>query len=535
MSTVIAANDTVAAARYSSKTPPLTTYLLFRLGAALRLRYDCTRIGLTFFAILNACISVFDVLPAHAQGNTVKTVSISMQPQTPISTLMYGVNYVWTETPASQFPSYISQLTGYAAQPSAPVSLFRYPGGTDGEWYDWVTNGIYPGGPSYTAPGEPPDEFLEYIPSLGIISNPRAATFVLQSRDVITTKTPAEIPALISQSISGYLSLMSIYQGNVRYWEIGNEWWLQKGANHTTAPLSSNTLLTQNLTRYAELVAAAAPQIKAAYPNVKIYATADWTTAGLAAANDEFAQLRNLVGPAAWALIDGISIHTYCGTTNQKSLCASIPAQIKAIEQDTGKNDIFASEWSVGPSQSTDDFGIQNASLTVSALQDMAMAGIDKATYWPSIGFNTGIELTTGTNLTPTGMLFRAMSLLYEGEALPAHVSVDSGPAGQTVAVAAKNNLNGKNGIAVIIPSNGDGLETINLSLAGTGMTSVASSSVLYAQYPNSGTSDTTAFTVPLSTTILHQSNGSLEAQFVLNPGITGRGSNWEIAVLELN
>jgi hypothetical protein len=515
-------------------TRSFTIDLLFDLTAAMLLRYPFHRVGLTYFTILISGFYVFDSSPANAQATSVKTISISMQPQIPISNLMYGANYVWTETPASQFPSWISQMTGYAAQPSAPVSLFRYPGGTDGEWYDWVTNGIYPGGPSYTAPGEPPDEFLEYIPSLGIISNPRAATFVLQSRDVITTKTPAEIPALISQSISGYLSLMSIYQGNVRYWEIGNEWWLQKGANHTTAPLSSNTLLTQNLTRYAELVAAAAPQIKAAYPNVKIYATADWTTAGLAADNDEFVQLRNLVGPAAWALIDGISIHTYCGTTNQKSLCASIPAQVKAIEQDTGKSDIFASEWSVGPSQSTDDFGIQNASLTVSALQDMAMAGIDKASYWPSIGFNTGIELTTGTNLTPTGMLFRAMSLLYEGEALPAHVSVDSGPAGQTVAVAAENNLNGKNGIAVIIPSNGDGLETINLSLAGTGMTSVASSSVLYAQYPNSGTSDTTAFTVPLSTTILHQSNGSLEAQFVLNPGITGRGSNWEIASIEL-
>ncbi len=534
MSPVMSDDYTIAAERYSSMTAAFITGLLSGLAAAMRLRYDFTRIGLTVFAILNTFIHFFDVSSANAQAASVKTISISMQPQTTISNLLYGANYVWTETPASQFPSYINQMTGYAAQPSAPVSLFRYPGGTDGEWYDWVTNAIYPGGPGYTSPGEPPDEFLEYIPTLGILSNPRAASFVLQSRNVITTKTPADIPALISQSISGYLARMSLYAGNVRYWEIGNEWWLQKGANKTTAPLSSNTLLTQNLTRYAELLAAAAPKIKAAYPNVKIYATADWTTAGLAAANDEFVQLRNLVGPAAWALIDGISIHTYCGTTLQKSLCASIPADVKAIQQETGKSDIFASEWSVGPTQSTGDFGIQNASLTVSALQDMAVAGIDKATYWPSIGFNTGIELTTGTNLTPTGMLFRAMSQLYEGEALPSHVSIISGPAGQTVAVAAENNLNGKNGIAVIIPTNGDGLETIDLSLAGTGMTSVASSSVLYAQYPNSGTSDTTAFIVPLSTTILHQANGSLEAQFVLNPGITGRGSNWEIALIEL-
>jgi hypothetical protein len=164
----------------------------------------------------------------------------------------------------------------------------------------------------------------------------------------------------------------------------------------------------------------------------------------------------------------------------------------------------------------------------------MAVAGIDKATYWPSIGFAPGIALTTGSNLTPTGMLFRAMALAYEGEAIPAQVTNVSGPAGQTVAVAAENNLRGKNGIAVIIPSNGDGLETIDVSLAGTGMTKVANSFVLYAQYPTSGNNATTAYMVPLSTTIQHESNGSLAAQFVLNPGITGRGSNWEIALIEL-
>jgi hypothetical protein len=94
--------------------------------------------------------------------------------------------------------------------------------------------------------------------------------------------------------------------------------------------------------------------------------------------------------------------------------------------------------------------------------------------------------------------------------------------------------VRGRNGIAVIIPSNGDGLETIDLSLAGTGMTKVANSFVEYAQYPTSGTADTTAFIVPLSTTIEQEANGTLAAQFVLNPGIVGRGSNWEIALIEL-
>jgi hypothetical protein len=126
------------------------------------------------------------------------------------------------------------------------------------------------------------------------------------------------------------------------------------------------------------------------------------------------------------------------------------------------------------------------------------------------------------------------MSLLYEGEAIPANVTDVSGPPGQTLAVAAENKMAGKNGIAVIIPTNGDGLETINVSLAGTGMSRVSASSVLYAQYPNSGTNATTAYMVPLTTTMVQQANGSLAAQFVLNPGTQGRGSSWEIALLEL-
>ncbi len=478
---------------------------------------------------------VFGASQANAQ-TTVKTITLSMQPQTAISPLIYGANYVWTTTPISQFPAWINQMTGYAGQPSAPASFFRYPGGIDGESYDWSNNSMYPGtgAPGYTEPGEPPDEFLDYVQPLAVGMATRAASFVLSTRNVIDTYTPVQIPALISQQIETYLSVIGLYQSNVRYWEIGNEWWLQNGAANNTAPLSTNAQLTTNLARYAQLVAAAAPQIKAQYPNVKIYATADWTTAGLAAANDEFVQLRKLVGPAAWALIDGISIHVYCGTTVTTSLCASIPAQIAAIKQDTGKSDIFASEWDVTQDQAVNDFGIQNASATVSVLQGMAAAGVDEATYWPSIGFAPGIALTTGTNLTPTGMLFRAMSLLYEGEAIPTQVTDVSGPAGQTVAVAAENNTGGRKGVAVIIPSNGDGLETINVSLAGTGLTTVSSSSVLYAQYPNSGTNATTAYMVPLSTTILQQANGSLAAQFVLNPGTKGRGSNWEIALLEL-
>ncbi len=482
----------------------------------------------------------------NVSAGAVKTITLSMTPQAAISPLLYGANYVWSAGPEARFTAWLSQMQGANAAPTGFVSLIRYPGGWDGEWYDWDANTLYAGGPTYAEPGISPAAFLSAIrpltsypplsagwsAAMAANGTMRAASFQLPVRRVVEAPVTTDIPAAISQLISDYGPIISQYHAHVQFWEIGNEWWLQNGAARNTAPLSSNTLLTSNLSRYAALIAAAAPAIKAAYPSVKLYVTADWRTAGAAAANDEFVQLQKQVGAIAWADIDGISIHAYCGTNMQQSLCKSIPAQVKEIKHETGKADIFDSEWAVVLNQSPADDGLQNANLTVSALQDMAMAGIDEASYWPSIGFVPKIALTNGRVLTATGTIFQIMANLYQGQAITATVSSGGVAAGQTVAVAAKNNLPGRQGVAVIIPTNGDGLETINLSLAGTGLTKVSQSSVIY----DKGTkqSSTMAFIAPLKTSLVRESDGNMAAQFVLNPGMAGRGSNWEIAVLEL-
>ncbi len=499
----------------------------------MRLRY-IPALGLRCFTAVTAGAALIGVPPANAQGGTLKTVSLSMQPPLPISARMYGANYQWDATPAAQFPAWINSLTSYAAHPSAPATFFRYPGGWDGEWYEWNSNKLYPGGPAYTKPGAAPGPFLDSVPPLSVSSAARAASFLLSTINVVQTSTPSQLPALIAQQTDDYVSLISLYQSNVGYWEIGNEWWLQNGAASNPAPLSGNKGVTTNLNRYAALVATAAPVLKADFPNIKLYVTANWTTAGGLPANDEFVQLRSLVGPAAWADIDGISIHPYCGLTVAASLCSAIPAQAAAIKRDTGKSDIYASEWSLGPTQVNNDFGIQNANATVSAFQDMALGGITEATYWPSMGQDPAIALTTGSGLTATGLLFRAMSMLYEGEAIPAHISTSGGPAGQTVAIAAKNIVSGKNGMVVIIATNGDPTETINLSMAGTGMTQVANSWVLYSRNDDLGNSATTSHMVNLNTTLVSGPNGSSTARFMLNPGGRRRGKNWEIALIQL-
>jgi hypothetical protein len=184
--------------------------------------------------------------------------------------------------------------------------------------------------------------------------------------------------------------------------------------------------------------------------------------------------------------------------------------------------------------QSTNDFGIRNANATVTAFQEMAEAGISEATYWPSIGFVPEIALTNGSALNATGAVFQIMSQLYEGQALATKISNNGAPPGQTLAVAAKNNLLGNNGVALIIASNGDGMETINLSLAGTGLTKVVLSNVIYAKNPDKKGAAVKSQMAPLTVAMIESPGGNLTAQFSLNPGTRDRGENWEIAVLEL-
>jgi hypothetical protein len=525
----------------------------------MRLRLLLSSVSLACFVITNSGRIDFGlVTPASAQADPsaaasngpapVRTISISMTPEATIDPLIYGVNYVWATTSQADFPSWISALEGTQTPPSAPVSLVRYPGGWDGEWYDWSTNTLEPGGPTYSEPGVSPAALLSSIlpltsaqplsanwfSAINANGKMRSGSFQLPIRQVIGDQTPSEVPARIALIVHKYHQIVLLCENSVQYWEFGNEWWLQAGAAANPAPLSTNAALSRNLARYAALVAAAAPALKASFPNIKLFATADWRTAGGPVVNDEFVQLRKAVGPTAWALIDGISIHPYCGTNVPRSVCTSIPEHVAKIKQETGKSNIYASEWAVVMDQSTDDYGIRNANATVSALQDFALAGISEGAYWPSIGSVPAIALASPAGLTSTGVLFRTMSLVYEGQALAAHVSNNGGPVGQTVAVAAKNNLMGVPGVAVIIPTNGDGLETIDLSLAGTGLTKVAESSVIYSPNPNIKTGAIVSKTVALNTSIITNNDGSSTAQFVLNPGTPGRGSNWEIAVLEL-
>jgi hypothetical protein len=477
-------------------------------------------------------------LAAPAEAQTAYSLALTTTVVAPINPLIYGVNYVWNNDPNNAISSWLRSM-------KSPVGakLYRYPGGWPGEWYDWLNfhhNTLLDGSSiSYTSPGANPTNFLSDIAGV-------PATFMLPTQQVISLNAgtkAATVTADILALVGQHLAQLALWGGSVARWEIGNEWWLQAGA------ITSASRLTLNAQRYAALLATAVPVIKAAYPSIKLYATADWQTTG--ATGDQFLLLKALVnaGPVAnpcsgffsgsqltacnsvfanvWANIDGISIHPYCGTI-EFPLCASIPQAVSIIKSETGKSDIYASEWSVSHQYSipagqtaTTDYGIKNASATIFALARLAAAGVQEAAYWPDVGLVPNIALLD-TDYTPlaTGYAFGWMSQYYQGSALQV--------TGDLPAVAARSSA----GVTFIFPSQAIGPATVNLSLAGSGLTKVASAQVIWTASPDSLnlSQNVTVSTLPYTL-----ANGVLT--FSVNIGTkksTTRGMNWEIARITL-
>jgi hypothetical protein len=341
-------------------------------------------------------------------------------------------------------------------------------------------------------PGEAPAGFLAAVP---------AASFTTPS--ALAIADPGEIGDTVRQSVA----LASHYGGQVKYWEIGNEWWLQGGARQSAAKRQSN------LAGYARLLAAVAPAMKAADPSIKIFAMADWAAPG------EVTRLRQLTG-AAWTDVDGISLHTYCGSLDPQRRCNQLPAGMDAVRAASGKNLIYASEWAAVRGMNPDDDGIRNAGLTVCALGDMAFARINLAAYWPPVKLVPALTFIAPNYRTAyaTGVAFGWMATYYEGQALAT--------GGDMTALAARDGGD----VNVIVPSGDSGPVHVRILMDGTGLHAAVDASVLYA---GSADSDRVAYTALLPVT-MEQDDGRTYAAFDLDPGGSRRGAAFEIARVTL-
>lgn len=427
----------------------------------------------------------------------IATISIAMTPVAAISPYLYGINYDWNKVPAERFAGWNRALSSVAH-----YTLAHYPGGWNPEHFDWAANreptwrNVNGNGYDGIAdhPGVDPDTFLAAVPQ---------ADFVTPSLPAIAD--PGRIPEVVAIS----RELVRRYGDRVKIWDIGNEWWLQRGGKRRPA------IRAENLNRYAALVRAVVPAMKAADPSVHVYAGADWQDP------EEFRALRRLVGPAAWAQLDGVSVHTYCNGV--EPTCGSIPGAADLIRTITGKDKIFDSQWFVTRRRVPDNFGIRNANYLVLAFQDLAFARMQGAIIWPVTDFIPELNFVAPDYSAPyaSGVLFGWMAEYYEGQALRA--------AGDLPAVAAKS----ARGVTVFVPSESSGPRRVRVRLAGAGLGRVVSAQALYSPDPDDRVRSRVPLVASLPTSLSRELDGAA-VDFTVNPGGPGRGSSWEIVRVTL-
>jgi hypothetical protein len=463
-------------------------------------------------ATLNDSGDAGAALPSFDAGDAA-TVTVSPSPGPAISDLLYGVNYEWNLVSAAQFSAWNASMTS-----GSHYMLMRYPSGWNAEHYTWGQNqevawstgtgNCYdPAGQSCAndTPGASPATALAAAPKMD---------FIVPSALYVKSGDAADLATLVSTA----QSLVTQYGSTVPLWEIGNEWWNQGS--------SSASAVATRLSRYATLVAAVAPAMKAAAAaqsaTIEVYATIDWQSTGQVTTLMQGAA--DAGGAGAWAAVDGISIHPYCGNDPDAGpTCDSLPATVAQIVALSGKPLVYASEWSVSESVSTDDDGMQNANLTVQAFGQMARAGVHAAAYWPGSDFVVGVSLVGGAShqypSTATGLAFGWLSQFYEGQVLTT--------GGDLPAIAAVN----AGQVTILVPTGALGTQTVWIPLAGTGLSHVVSAEVLYAASATS----TTASVASLPTILQASDAGTVAVGFVVNPGSAGRGSTGEIARITLS
>ena len=433
---------------------------------------------------------------AQVSATPYSEVTVSLKPVVSISPLLYGVSYTWNNVPAKSFPAW-----NEAMRTVAHYTLVQYPGGWCPEHHDWISNSEpswhYSGtsvgfNPAVEQPGIDPDGLLAVAPAVN-----------LTTPSLPAINNPASIPTLVATTTE----LVRKYGDRVKLWDIGNEWWIQRGGQKFPA------IRKQNLERYAALVAAVVPAMKAINPSIQVYAGGDWQSP------EEFKTMRLLVGPQAWAKLDGVSIHTYLDASNAS--VDSIPQVVEKIRNITGKENIFDSQWVIRKADTPNDYGIKNANKLVFAFQAMAFARIKAGIIWPVIGYVPALNFVASdyTKAYASGILFGWMSQYYEGMALQT--------GGDLPAVAAENGQS----VTVIIPSGVAGTRHIQLFLPGRFR--IISAQVLCADDPNNQLKSRIAKVLPLPTTTTQENQGTTII-FTLNPATGGRGAGWEIARITL-
>ena len=466
-----------------------------------------------------------DLAPSVAFAGSITSTAInisfgSLGPA--INAKLWGVNYSWNLVPQATFPAWATMYNT-----TIGCLSYTHPSGWNGENYHWDTNTMdawanwTPGG----AVGEAVVPFVAAVASNPVTSVLPAEDYVLGSTNPATGLpwTLADMVARIQAIFTGG------YAAGVGSVILGNEFWNYAGA-HVVA--TRQTILASYCTLAANII----PWIRTNYPSVKIYVTGEWLSqtnwvTGAAqpwGITTDFAQLQSQISAlsaAAWAAIDGVAIHNYAGTDTTLELWSQVAPTVASIQSITGKT-VVSTEWAATKDRTDQDsahnykFGVKNTQVMLLIADQMAMSGVQAASFWPDCYTSVNIAMadTTFTVVQYNGLLMNWLAKYIYGT----YLNVNDGG---FPSIAAANS---PSQVTIIFAAAQDG--RLDVSLAMGSYTTVVAATVMYHPTPNTNTTDYTAQSTTLPVTV---AGGN--ANFSLNIGGAGRGPGWEIAILTLS
>jgi alpha-L-arabinofuranosidase len=396
----------------------------------------------------------------------------------------------------------------------------RFPGGFESEHYNWPDNTLETTYRNYTAKqGVTPQHILDVMGNGNV-------TFVVRTQDALEANSAQAYQLWADKAAD----LVTTYGSRVRDWQIGNEWYNVGGAHKH---------YDEFVHRYATLLSYFAPAMKKAaarkgYP-IRLFMTANWLSPV------DMKAMRSQAPPAAWSDIDGLDIHVYTGRNPstdkdlQRLPITAIQPSIAAMKRDSGKNLVYASEWMATLQDDDQSGGLENANTMMTILGEMARAGVEEAAYWPPVwpAKNNGKHAPQEDRVTlvhddanysvdADGQAMRWLSSGYRGVALST-----------TSSTAAVKSLAAKNGdeVTIFVLGGAVSSEPVDIQVHGFQWSKIVSAQVMYATPENVDIGPAMRADIPVKRAMV---GGHAEAEFVINPGGSQRGSKWEIAKIVL-
>lgn len=336
-------------------------------------------------------------------GQTASTLNVYVVDKVDIKPDIFGVNNDWKFISDELFPSFATTFSGLG------YGVLRYPGGWESEWLDWPTNST----PGWSSAPETSGASITTVKNNYSNYSVVVPTQRAMNQTYNSTAWNYAINTL-QQDAKDAIDMAG--STNIKYVEIGNEWWLQyAGAANRS----------QKLLNYSKTVMKIAAYIAEQYPNrtFNILINGDFTEP------QEFTSVKENF-TEAYDEIDGIALHTYTGyqPPNDKTGFAiqTLGEKIDACAKNFNPNKeliIYCSEWMAARDYNEGRVYMEAANTIPDIVQIYAQHGIDAAAYWPPVNSTApgvGLVNWNASVIFPCGQILGDMASSFKGEAVRA-------------------------------------------------------------------------------------------------------------------